>query len=178
MPNYSEATSEVTVIAERLINLYHKQLADCRIGFVFRDEPSKAGGKIVLAKTSKVPANLAPYLTEEIDMLVMIAESLWVNLNPEQQQACIDHEFCHIVPGENGEWSLRAHDIEEFKPIIERYGFWTPDLFSAAAVLTNPVHQMTMPFTYPTEKEKTQRPRGGLFKVQIKHFDSFSGQEG
>ena len=45
-------------------------------------------------------------------------------MTPEQRRALIDHELSHCsfldqVP------EMRHHDIEEFKHIIERYGFWT-----------------------------------------------------
>jgi len=124
---YTEVTSEVLNIAKEIIKDFHPYLKECFIGFVFRDEAAISGGKIVLAKTTKAPANIKPYLSEEIDILIIIAKDQWDLLSTEQRRALIDHELCHISMNNSG-WGIIAHDFEEFKEIIDRYGLWNNDL--------------------------------------------------
>lgn len=63
----------------------------------------------------------------------------WNLLTDSQRRALVDHELCHCGVKDPGadepEWTLRAHDIEEFKAVIERHGFWKSDVreFSEAA---------------------------------------------
>jgi predicted metallopeptidase len=144
MATYKEVTHEVIHLAEELIRTVHPLLSECRIGFVFRDEAGTSGGKTVLAKTGKVPDKLKPLLQDELDILIVIAEDQWTTLESEQRRALIDHELCHIAMGNNG-WTIRAHDIEEFGEIIQRYGLWNYSLYSQQKTLANAAAQMPLP---------------------------------
>jgi hypothetical protein len=124
---YTEVTSEVLDIAKEIIKDHRPDLEECMIGFVFRDEAAVSRGKIILATTRKAPANIKPYLSEEINMLIIVAKDQWDLLSTEQRRALIDHELCHIIYS-GRDWALQGHDFEEFKVIIDRYGLWNYDL--------------------------------------------------
>lgn len=128
---WSEVTQEVLKIAQDLIKKYHPGLEDSRIGFVFRSEAGKSGGKFVVAKAAKVPEKYQP-LNLEIDFLIWIAFDTWVNFDTNQRQALIDHELYHCT-SEDGTFKLRGHDVEEFAEVIKRWGMWNSSLMDSAA---------------------------------------------
>lgn len=165
MTEYKEVTQEVMDIAKEMIQAYHRNLEDCRIGFVFRSEAGTSGGKTVLGKCGKVPEKIKPFLESQggLDMLIMIAEDQWSMLNSTQRKALIDHELCHIAIGASG-WTTKAHDIEEFEEILQRYGLWKIDLFRAEQAMTDAV-QMILPIP-----EDRQKDTGHLVKVEVKQF--------
>jgi hypothetical protein len=166
MPEYTDVPSEVINIAQDMIHQYHSLLEDCNIGFVFRDEASTSGGKTVLASTRKVSDMIKPLLSQELDILVVIAEDQWVLLSNEQRRALIDHELCHITPTKNCDgWTTRAHDIEEFQEILDRYGLWKGDLFMAGTSMAKAV-QLKMSIT---SAEKT--PNGAVIQVDAEKFN-------
>lgn len=140
---------EVQAIADQLIPKHHRHLLDfqTRIDYVFRSEAAKTGGKIVAGKARKI-GGLNAFLTLGDDaqegrpdgetppvepfFVVEIAADIWEILSPVQRQALVDHELCHCKVGlsEQGDVVLKtqAHDVEEFKAIVERHGLWRPEL--------------------------------------------------
>ena len=70
---YKEVPSEVLSIAKELIDQFHQQLQECMIGFVFRSEAAISGGKMVLGTTGKVTEKIKPMLSEELDILIVLA---------------------------------------------------------------------------------------------------------
>ena len=143
MATYTECPKEVLSIAQELIALHHPFLSACNIGFVMRDEAGASGGKTVPAHTTKVPDKIRPHLTQELDILIVIAEDQYSGLSTDQRTALIDHELCHITVSKSG-WTTCAHDIEEFREIIERHGLWNEDLFNASTTLARSVGQLPL----------------------------------
>lgn len=143
MAEYTRAP-EVQEIAERLIREVdmHKNLAEARIEYVWRDKASKSKGRIVLAKARKVGglnawlANAsAGYTDAEANdplFVIEVAADMWERLSEEQRVALVDHELCHCwveMDAEgNPELGTRGHDLEEFSCIVERHGLWKGDV--------------------------------------------------
>jgi hypothetical protein len=126
MTVWSEAPQSVVNIAQEVIEKYHPDLKGAVIGFLFRDKDGSSMGKAVWGKAKKVSDELRPYL--DYDFIIWISEETWIRLTEDQQTAVIDHELCHITKVD-GEAKMRAHDIEEFRQIIERHGYWNQSLF-------------------------------------------------
>jgi len=128
---WSEASSEVVSRAIRLLKEYHPALgsSEVNIGFLFRSEPSYSKGKPVWGQCAKVSDKLRPFLAS--DFIIWLAEDEYARLDDTRRDALIDHQLCHIAVNDNGGWRLRAHDVEEFNVILERYGPWTHDLVVA-----------------------------------------------
>lgn len=142
---YKEVPSEVLSIAKDLIDQFHPELKVCRIGFVFRSEAAVSGGKVVLGTTSKVTEKIKPLLSDELDILIVLAEDMYVPMLADRRKALIDHELCHIVYNPNsGSWTTKAHDINEFKVIVERYGLLSFDLQHIGPAIAKAV-QMELP---------------------------------
>lgn len=62
MGKFRKASDEVVKIAEHIINLYHEELMDARIGLLFRDEAPVSDGRITLGMAKKVGEDMKPYV--------------------------------------------------------------------------------------------------------------------
>lgn len=128
---FYEVTPEVTELAEEIINLYHTDLLDAKVGFLFRSEAQTSNGRVILGQASKVPPKFKPLI--DLDFIIWIAGDVWPNLSSIGRRALIDHELCHCRYDDTEEKAtIRAHDFEEFQEIIDRYGLWTSELRRAA----------------------------------------------
>lgn len=132
---WTEASASAIRKTKELVEKYHPQLQDARIGLVFRSEAATSLGMQVAAKASKVDDKtqallLAEGASEPVELLIWIAEDVWQRLSDEQQYALIDHELCHFRLGSDG-YRLVGHDIAEFAVILERYGLWNYNLLRA-----------------------------------------------
>lgn len=75
----------------------------------------------------------------EHDLCIDLNKELWNTLNPDQQLAVIDHEFCHVdlVETEDGPkldergrtvYRMKRHDLEEFRAVVDRHGLYLADV--------------------------------------------------
>jgi predicted metallopeptidase len=127
--------AEVQGIAEAIIPDFHEHIAGLTVLYVFRSEAAEAHGRRVLGKARKVSglnAYLAfRHLLDDVRAeagafyVIEIAYDTWECLTDTQRIALVDHELSHIGPD-----GIVAHDVEEFKAVIERHGLWQPSLES------------------------------------------------
>jgi hypothetical protein len=113
--------------AQALIRQYHLALEPARIAFVMRSEELRTNGTLVIARTTRVPEAMAT-IGAEYDFLTWIDLRTWDMATETRRQAIIDHELCHMALSSTGTWTIRPHDIGEFKDILDRYGAWNRDL--------------------------------------------------
>jgi len=135
---YSQVTQDVLDIAQELIDKYHHHLLGANIGFVFREPAAKSGGKVVLGKASKITNKYRPYLKQELDFMIELAGVEWCELDSRRQVALVDHELCHLGMDDDGNLTIRAHDVEEFTEIVMRHGLWYQSLEQMADAVKNP----------------------------------------
>lgn len=120
---YFRASKEMVDLVTEVREMHHEPLADARIGIIVRGVAPQIKGKRGMAKVRKVSAEeqlFMPY-----DFLIWFADDIWQELNAFQRRALVDHELCHCR-WTNEKPKLVGHDLEEFRCIIERYGFWWP----------------------------------------------------
>lgn len=85
---------------QRIIHAYHPNLAEtqCRIGAIFGRNDNgpaiKVHGCAALAAIQAVSAKRRPHC--EYDAEILIDQSEWNRLSPQQQDALIDHELSHL----------------------------------------------------------------------------------
>lgn len=132
---WSKVPEEVLDLAQRIIEEYHPELEEFAIGFIFRSEASTKGSRKVLGEASKVTGKYSPYV--DLDGLVWLAMDEWYKLTPHQKRALVDHELCHFEVTPEGNLTMRGHDVEEFRCIIDRYGLWDLDLNFIAPSIIN-----------------------------------------
>lgn len=132
------AAPEVAHIAGDLIATVddHAELAGVDIVYVWRDKAAKSKGRTVLGKARKVSglnALLARDLGDDAPLFVIeVAQDEWIDLTTKQRYALVDHELSHlrVKIGDDGErdLSIGGHDVEEFRSVIDRHGFWKSDV--------------------------------------------------
>lgn len=143
-----EPAPEVEEIAKELIGKYHGHLLDfkVRIEYAFTNKTPKNKGKEVWAYVRKV-SSLMAYLSETQEtagdfFAMVVSKPVWELLPPDKRQALVDHELCHLwaeadqadeddadaIPEEPVKLSLNSHDVEEFSPVVRRWGLWREDV--------------------------------------------------
>jgi hypothetical protein len=127
---FGPAPQYIVDLARELIDLYHSELKEVRIGLLVRDEAPISGGVATLGKARKVGPEEQALYDHPYDFVIWFAKDQWVYLSQHQKRALVDHELCHcrISYDKDGEQKLEIakHDLEEFNVILERYGFWHP----------------------------------------------------
>lgn len=115
-------------IAEALIPALHPHLKGARIAYLWFKEKEK-NGRTVLGHASVASAKVRFF--GEVDFLIEFNHKTWKDAKPEQLAALVDHELSHCgVVQKDGEEhpTMIAHDVEEFGPIVSRWGLWKSDL--------------------------------------------------
>jgi hypothetical protein len=118
-----------------LVDAIHTNLANAKIGYVFRKD-IKRRGQCVWGQASKVGGKLAHF--SHLDFLIEINWERWKLLDQTRRVALLDHELTHcgVEETEEGEkFVLVPHDIEEFDSIARRWGIWRPQLAHFADAL-------------------------------------------
>ena len=145
---WSKADESVIRMAQEVIDEFHPDLEEARIGFLFRDPPQFSQGRMVLGKAKKDSAQDQALLP--LDIIIWVAYDYWGKAMPEQRRALIDHELCHCrYDSEEEKASMVGHDVEEFLEVIERYGMWRPALMR----LEQTVRQLELPIEKPDAAE-------------------------
>lgn len=159
-----QQSDEVEQIAKRLIAGHHDHLRHAQIAYLMKaidpDKKLKLPVKRVGKKSKAARAIHVPDLYHSLcgfDFVLAVDELFWRFLTIEQREALIDHELCHFAHDEDG-WYIKDHDVEEFRDVLERHGFWRPELeqFVAAAP-----EQKSLPF-----KDQSKKKRGSAAAVR------------
>lgn len=122
---------DVVKVAERIRARHHPELRDAVIAYVFIPKAPIRGGRASLGSASKESA--VHRLVSRVDFIIRLSKDRWELLEPQQQEALLDHELSHCVPkldedGERVDWEMRHHDLEEFTEIVARHGLWKEDV--------------------------------------------------
>ena len=116
-------------IAEQLIDtepeLFYIKDSKVKIIYLESDQNKKDGTeKFVYGECEKVAAKNRWAITS--DFTITLFKNNLIGLSPEQIKILLFHELLHIGidMGTDGEeiYSVRKHDLEDFKIIIDRFG--------------------------------------------------------
>lgn len=132
---YTDANPEVAPMAQDIILGHHMHLRNARIQYLFLlgEKIKMSKGKAVVACVQITSGLLR--LFSSCDFVITIHGETWERLTQSQRVALIDHELCHCIKDEDGFYGTRGHDIEEFKEIVERHGFWRNDVREMAVII-------------------------------------------
>lgn len=135
---------EAQEIARDLICDYHPHLLDANIVYLFTSQERKYRGDVVLGTAQRLgslpkffSSGEAASLEDGYDFCILLSEDQWKFLSVPQRHALIDHQLSHcgvrrtvnaITQEVTEHWTLLAHDVEEFRGVIERHGLWRLDL--------------------------------------------------
>lgn len=164
MPRDYEQCERIESIAKRLIDGYHEHLKPAKISYIMKTfteaesfgkkkkrkvEAAIRSGKHPRIACARLVSKLYHLITS-LDFIVEVDEKRWDKLSIPQQEAVVDHELCHCRRDSKG-FYLQDHDVEEFRVILERHGFWQPRIEEFMAVQPKlPFDQVTV---QKTEKE-------------------------
>jgi hypothetical protein len=149
-------SDEVELIAKTLVADNHEHLRVAAIAYLMKKLDPDKEAKLPKRREGKKGAMARAISTPQLwhalcgfDFVLVVDELYWRLLGPEQKVALVDHELCHFALDEDG-WYVRDHDVEEFKAILERHGFWRQDLQDF--VLAAPI-QRELPLDKTEQKE-------------------------
>lgn len=143
------------LVAQRLIENYHPHLIDIKIAYVFKGEetdavpvPSKSGKAVKYAQAGLVPEKYQLLADQDYKFIIEFSRPIWDRLTLQHQEALIDHELCHCRNTLEDGCYMADHDVEEFRQILVRHGFWRESLRlfieSAQPLFDQPGLQMTL----------------------------------
>ena len=117
-----ELSSDMEVVAREVLSTKNLSIRPSRVRYV------KVYPNInkTTAATCGIASNLVNFFGEA-DFVVSASGDLWDALTPPLRSILMYHELLHIMCIQNektGDWkfSLRDHDIQEFREIINSYG--------------------------------------------------------
>jgi len=107
-------------LIEEMPELADLKNADVQIVFLASDHNKKSGGKLVFGQCEKVPDKYKWGIP--CDFTITIFEPNVVMFNEEQLKILIFHELLHVGIEEDSKFTVKPHDLEDFKVIIQKYG--------------------------------------------------------
>ena len=157
-----------------LIEKFHPTLITARIALVWRYgwRPDKHGS-LTLGKCRK--ASDYDLAFASYDFVILLGFESWVKMDNSQRLALLDHELAHAYGEEKDDgsmnWSIRKHDLEEFREIVERHGMYKSDLEDfIKAGMRQPEPGLLDDITDP--EDETDKPKIlPLFKKKKKESD-------
>lgn len=119
--NYTKA-DQPKEIASILIGRFHPHLDKAKILYVYRQkftrESRPSPGSV------QTIAGLHRF-TSKLDFALTINWTLYQAMTGRSRIALMDHLLCQAWKDpESGTWKRQVYDVEEFLPIIERWGAW------------------------------------------------------
>lgn len=151
------------LMAGPIINEFHKHLLEMevRLEFLFRSDTKKRLGKSVGATAQKV-TSLAAFFGREPEQdavkpffAIVISEPIWCHMDANERRALLDHELCHCGARRDNDGNtvlyMVGHDLEEFRCIVERHGYWQRDVKLMAQSMEN-APQIAMKLDEPSEQ--------------------------
>lgn len=122
-------SKEYEEIAKEVINkepsLRTIRNSNANIVYLLSDKEKKSKGGVIFAQCEKIPDKFKGWATDA-DYAIVIFEPNCEGFTRKQKEILMHHELLHIniKTGKDGEekYSLRPHDYEDFKEIIDRFG--------------------------------------------------------
>ena len=100
--------------------LEHLRHSDVQIIYLASEHEKKSKGKIVYGQCEKVADKYKWGIP--CDFTITIFEPNVEGFTDDQLKIVLFHELLHVGIDEDGEFSIRPHDLEDFKAVIDRFG--------------------------------------------------------
>jgi predicted metallopeptidase len=91
-----------------------------KIGYCYSDQEKKKGNKLVYGECVKVPELYHAWIN--YDFIIVFYETFTALLTDDQLDILMEHELRHIGVSNSGALQIMPHDVEDFMPIIDKYG--------------------------------------------------------
>jgi hypothetical protein len=139
------------ILMDSLIAQFHPDLAEANIviGYNYGWKPNR-DAKIILASVALF--NDFDRQMHGKDVKILLNYNYWHNpvTTDDNRRALMDHQLCHPRPAmdldlgipvrnEMGliKYYLRAHDIEDFAEVVDRWGIWMVDMERTAEIMAD-----------------------------------------
>lgn len=115
-----------------LVAKAHPEIAEASIGLAWiNNVKPKPDGHTLWGRAKRVGSLERQF--HEHDFIILLNRVVWIALPPDARRALLDHELYHCgskISEKTGEttWISKRHDVEEFVPIVRRYGLWREDV--------------------------------------------------
>lgn len=131
---------------------------ELQVTFLWKARGGSSSGRDVLGKCQK-PGGLLAYFSETHYVVWLAADHIdGLPMSRFQVEALLYHELLHIdvEQDEDGalKCSMRGHDLEEFRDVVSRYGFWKEDV----AGFVRTVQRLLPGFEIENEVQNPVRP--------------------
>lgn len=119
------------LLAELVPN-FHAEIADANIALAWMNGvKADRDGHVLWGRAKKVGPLERQF--HENDFVICLNKIVWNTLPLIARRALIDHELSHCgseTDEKTGEvtYVTKRHDVEEFVPIVRRYGLWKEDV--------------------------------------------------
>lgn len=130
---------------QEIKDLVDELYAECRkdlegrpnIVCLFRAKAPYSAGKVAIGSIKRISEKeniIHAYYEghEDIHYVLELSADIWPSLTDVQKEAVLVHELYHIDQKITGDdiikWSIRRHQIEEFSPVVQKYGFYMTDI--------------------------------------------------
>lgn len=134
-------------VLKEMRRAHHGHLDRAKIAMAWRlDVKPNKDGFVELGKCKK-GSDLDREL-HHFDFVIMLNKIFWDRFSTAQKRALVDHELCHAQVSVDSEgevvrdernrevYRIRRHDIEEFRDVVARHGFYKADLVEFAKVVS------------------------------------------
>lgn len=127
----------VADVARRIVAKYPAKFPqllppiDQQVDYLWKRTGGASAGKSVLGKCVRAGSLARYYLTAampEATWVIWVAADNCFGITPHQLEALVLHELLHTGMTDKLKPKIRPHDVEEFRFVIEEYGFWDDDL--------------------------------------------------
>lgn len=129
--DYPPPAFQPEAIAGVVVPVLHPHLEDAAIAFRYR-KTLRQNKEPVGAKSYKV--GLKWRTLSGFDFVLEFNYERWVDLSRVERVRLVDHELCHCGEDDEGEFTDAPHDIEEFVPILRRWGVGRGQKWAAEAI--------------------------------------------
>lgn len=98
----------------------------CSIAYLGSNKQKSSHGRVTYADCTKIPSKYKWMAEDAYDFMITVYEKSCMHLTDEQMEILMLHELMHIEVTEIGDgtatYSIRDHDVQDFRAIIEAYG--------------------------------------------------------
>ncbi len=125
-PKWMQST-DLESVADDIITRYNMDAKQFRVGYCWKKNGGKRGGKPILGKTTRASGQSG--FLAGVDVMIWLAADHLNGLAPDVVEAVLHHELLHIGEDEDtGELIIIEHDFTGFVLELDRYGAYTLDL--------------------------------------------------
>lgn len=97
-----------------------RKIEDTSIVYLSSTLKKRSADKIIKAQCEKISEKYKWSIP--CDFTITVFEPNCIGMSEKQMEILIYHELLHIKIDEDGNYSVRPHDLEDFRVIIDEYG--------------------------------------------------------